>query len=249
VEAARRLGTYAGEPDTMLACGAQLLHLRRQQGRAGELLPLLRAVGADYDLRPVTALIHAESGSPGEARLAAGELLDHPLPPPGSLLEAQSMCHLAEVAAALQDGTVAGWLYDRLGPCGGLFNVNQVVREGPVDHFLGLLAATTGDLGAAHRHFATAVEAAEEVPLPYWVAESRVVWGACPAAVRRPGGDGTRVAGERGRGRAVLRTGRHPAQGGRGQCRRGESTVEAGVCTCLVLVVVTMHANRTNGAC
>ncbi|HEU5469666.1 MAG TPA: AAA family ATPase [Actinophytocola sp.] len=192
--AALRIGSDAGEPDAVLAHGAQLLHLRRQQGRADELLPLLSGLPAfsDYDLRPTIALIHAESGSLAEARAVAADLLDHPAPPPASQLQVQVLCTLAAVAGAVADAAAAGWLYDRLRPCGGLFLLNQVVREGPVDHQLGLLAAATGDLAAAVDHAAAAVRAAAAVPLPYWAAEAQVALAR--AMMRRAGpGDATRA--------------------------------------------------------
>ncbi|WP_285499466.1 AAA family ATPase [Actinokineospora sp. NBRC 105648] len=175
---ALRLGSDAGEPDAVLAYGAQLMHLRRQQGRADELLPALRDTQgfADYDLRPILALINADSGALDEARAAAGDLLDTPLPPPGSQLEVQALCLVAELACALEHRAAAVWLYERLRACAGLFLLNQVAREGPIDHQLGLLAATAGDLEAAVGHFASALTAAEAAPLPYWAAESQVGW-------------------------------------------------------------------------
>jgi len=51
-----------------------------------------------------------------------------------------------------------------------------VVRHGPFDHHLGLLATTAGDLDAAVRHLARAVDTASSVPLPYWRAEAEVGW-------------------------------------------------------------------------
>lgn len=176
VREALRRGSAAGEPDAMLAYGVQLFNLRRQQGRADELLPVLLGTAdfANYDIRPAIALIHADRGAPERARAIVGDLLDRPLSPPVSQAQAGGCWLLAELAGTLGDAEAAGRLYDLLRGWRRLFLVNQVVREGPVERHLGVLAATTGDLTRAVGHLTSAMRAADAVPMPYWAAETRV---------------------------------------------------------------------------
>lgn len=173
---ALRLGSAAGEPDAMLAYGAQLFNLRRQQGRSEELLPVLLSTDgfANFDIRPAIALIHADRGAPERARAVAGDLLERQLSPPVSQAQAGGCWLLAELAGALGDVAAAGRLYELLRGWRRLFLVNPVVREGPVERHLGVLAATTGDLTRAVGHLASAMRAADAVPMPYWAAETRV---------------------------------------------------------------------------
>ncbi|WP_026422638.1 ATP-binding protein [Actinokineospora inagensis] len=172
-EAAFRMGNDAGEPDAALAYGAQVMQLRRQQGRGAELLPVLRGLDGmgDYDLRPATALILVDAGELNEARTEVGDLFDD-LPSPDSQLRVQLLCQLAEVAHGTGDPTAAQRVYDRLLPCTGLLQLNQVVRYGPIDHQLGLASACAGDRDAAVRHLTAAVAVSAAVPLPYWLERS-----------------------------------------------------------------------------
>lgn len=191
-EDALRIGAEADEPDAMLAYGAQLLQIRRQQGRGSELLPVLQGVGSlggfdEFDLRPGMAMIHCEAGSFDKARAVAGDLLAGPFPPPGSHIEAETLTLLSEIAAALDEADAARRLYDSLGACSGLLLVDQVVRHGPFDHHLGLLATAAGDLGTVDGHFARAVGLSSSVPLPYWRAEAEVGWARALLRRREPG--------------------------------------------------------------
>jgi hypothetical protein len=188
-EEALRIGSGADEPDATFAYGAQLIDIRRQQGRCLELLPVLQAFeGVDeFDLRPAIAMIHCEAGFPAEARAAIGELLDDPLPPPRSYVELHSLVLLSEVAAMLEDAGAAQWLYERMLQYRHLFHVSQVVRAGPLDHHLGLLATAIGDIGIADDHFAAAATATTAVPLPYWAAETEVGWARALLRRRGPG--------------------------------------------------------------
>lgn len=175
-DTAMRIGSAAGEPDAPLAYGAQLLHLRRQQGRADELLPTLADIQGttDYDVTPMVAFIHAESGANDAASAASADLLAQPIRPPASPADVESLCLLAEVVAAIGDTEAARRLYDCLHDCTGLFFVNQVARHGPLDRQLGLLAACHGDLPTAIDHLTTAADAATSTGLPYWAAEAQV---------------------------------------------------------------------------
>ncbi|MGX7826405.1 ATP-binding protein [Actinokineospora sp. 24-640] len=186
-EAALRLGTDAGEPDAVLAYGAQLMGLRRQQGRAGELLPALSGMVdySDYDMRPAIALIHTEDDDLDAARAAVGDVLDRPLPEPASQLQVQHLCLLAVVASALGEGSACRRLYERLRPCSGLLQLNQVVREGPIDYQLGLVACGAGELDTAVEHLTAAVR--DAAALPYWLAEAQVALA--DALLRRGGAD------------------------------------------------------------
>jgi hypothetical protein len=53
---------------------------------------------------------------------------------------------------------------------------NGVSSFGAVDRYLGLLAATTGDLDAADHHFAAAAALHERIGAPIWLARTQLDW-------------------------------------------------------------------------
>jgi hypothetical protein len=73
---ALQIGTDSGQPDAFAIYGSQLMYIRNQQGRLGELVPLIdQVVGENPGLpafRPILAAAHLEAGSDSTAL----ELLD-----------------------------------------------------------------------------------------------------------------------------------------------------------------------------
>lgn len=161
---ALNLGT-AQTPSAALIYGAQLLVLRREQGRARELEPLLGAIVAQHPelagARAALAVVHAESGRLAEAAalfgpLAATDFAAVPLD--GNWLNA--IVQLAEVCVCLADRARAGVLSERLAP----YADRVVVLAGaaacwtPVRTVLGRLAAASARWADAASHFEAALQ-------------------------------------------------------------------------------------------
>lgn len=123
------------------------------------------------------ALMCCELGRLDEARtvleqLAADDFADmirDPSWPTGAAL-------LAEVSVALEDAELAWKLYELLRQRAGECVVVGIAVAclGSVDRYLGMLAFTAGDAGAAERHFQEAIRMNDEgLRSPPWVAHSK----------------------------------------------------------------------------
>jgi hypothetical protein len=125
--------------------------------------------------RALLALCHWELDRPDEARphfslLAADDFADVPY----DLAWSSAMTLLAEVCAGLGDETAAGVLLDRLGPFSGMMADNGVSSYGAIDRYLGLLAATVGNLDEADDHFTAAAGLHERIGAPIWLARTHL---------------------------------------------------------------------------
>ena len=155
-----------------------LLEIRRWQGRLAEVLPdfveLAGVPGIDFGYSLVRYLYDA-----GEHDAALTHyrsiMRDQPIPPRRDLLAGATLCHLAYLAARAGDTKNAARIYDALTPLAGSF-ANTTVAKPVTEHFLGMLAATLGDVAAAEAHFSVAVAAHESVHAPLFVAETQVEW-------------------------------------------------------------------------
>jgi hypothetical protein len=172
---ARRLGTEMGLPDAVGVDGTLRWQLSRFRGDRTSLAEDLREL--DVPVRPAFATIAlADTGDLASARREASRL---------SVADQQDKYDL-EYRAALAEGvTVAGSdeqrraAYDDLAPYAGS---NIVVGGcasfwGPVDLYLGDLAAVLGDAEVACRHFETAEQMARELGAPLWAELARAKAG------------------------------------------------------------------------
>ncbi len=159
----------------------QLLAIRRDQGRMGELEQAARKLVEDNPARPAwraaLATLLCEEGRLAEAReeferLASGDFEDVPK----DLDWMIAMTLLSDVCADLGDGDRAALLYERLEPYA---HVNVVIGLaavclGSAESFLGKLAATMGRPELARRHFEHALEANARLRAPACLARTQV---------------------------------------------------------------------------
>lgn len=164
---ALRLGQEAQNPAATELFGAQIFWSRWLEGRVAEfegVVPFLEQFRAMPAARGALALIHAETGRDAEARaelerLAAGDFTE--LRRDVAWLVAMAI--LAEVSVRLEHPAVAALLYAKLQPYAGR---NIVVGPppnscyGPVDLYLGEIAALLGRVDEAQRHFEHALKIA-----------------------------------------------------------------------------------------
>jgi DNA-binding SARP family transcriptional activator len=159
----------------------QLLAIRRDQARLGELEHGVRDLVAENPLRPAwrSALLTLlwETGRIEEARaeldrLAANDFSD--IPKDGDWLIAVTL--LAEGAARVGDRERAGRLYQLLSPYrnGNVVIGLATVCLGAAARFLGLLARTIGDAQAASEHFELALEGNAALRTPLYLAHTQL---------------------------------------------------------------------------
>ena len=159
----------------------QLLAIRRDQGRMGELERAARQLVADNPGRPAwraaLANLLCEEGRLDEAqeefdRLAAHDFEDVPK----DLDWMIAMTLLSDVCADLEDAERAARLYDKLEPYAA---VNVVIGLaavclGSAASFLGKLAATMGRADLAAEHFERALAANTALQAPVCLARTQV---------------------------------------------------------------------------
>ncbi|MDX1606653.1 MAG: LuxR C-terminal-related transcriptional regulator, partial [Candidatus Competibacterales bacterium] len=154
--------------------------LRREQGRLGELLPVLRHFvrNTPYNAtwRPGLALVYAELDLAEEARaqfesLTAGDFAAIP----HDALWSTSMTYLAQVCVYLDDAGHAASLYEHLRAYTGRNIVTgaHTVCLGSADRFLGMLAMTRQQWDRAERHFQAALAMDERTGGRPWLAHSQ----------------------------------------------------------------------------
>ena len=186
----------------------QLLAVRREQARIGELERAARQMVASNAARPAwraaLATTLCESGKLAEARgeleyLAARDFKD--IPDDGDWITTITL--LCDLCAALGDGPRAALLYELLVPYEGVNAVAGVAAMcfGSAARFLGKLAATTGRQAEAAAHFERALEGNARLRAPVLLAHTRLDYAeTLPAGARREGliEDAARAAAELG---------------------------------------------------
>jgi hypothetical protein len=157
--AALERGTAAGDPDAPAYYGAMLATLRWWQGRAAEVIDLVRTVSASPRLGPndhvyvaADALLSAALGDVDAAEEALARLAGiglGALPESSSWLATQFLA--GEAAFRLGDAAVAGEVRTLVEPFADLPVLPSlaVVCLGSARRTIGLAAATAGDLDAA----------------------------------------------------------------------------------------------------
>jgi hypothetical protein len=167
------------------ASGAEFLQqfvVRLQQGRLGELVSGLGAVGPVMSENraggALATLAYAVTGQHENARRMVRWVLgDGTLARDSFWLGAHAL--LAAAADALDDAELAATLTDALAPSAGqviVFGSGGAVL-GAGHHWLGQLALVCGDLDAAVEHLEAADTIAVAMRAPYWIACARHAHG------------------------------------------------------------------------
>ena len=181
IEQIQEMEQNVGAGDHSGADGLRTFQLRREQGRLAEIEP---AMGLLLRLRSRASL-----WQPGLAATLAGlgwleetrQVLDG-LELSGLAddnLRELALCLLSEAVDALDGHPLALQLYRELLPSSGLsvhFG-HGLVSPGPVDRYLGMLAALTGDRQQAEQHFAAALQLARAMSAPLYIGHVLADWG------------------------------------------------------------------------
>ena len=189
---ALQIGSDCGQPDAVAIYAAQLAMVRRDQGRAAELIPLLSQVAAENPgipgFRILLALCHCDLEQLDDARRifavdAANDFADLPY----DVVWSSSVAMYAEVCAALGGTGPATILIERLGHASGILVDSGCTSLGAVDRYLGLLAGMLGHVAEAEARFAAAAQLHERIGAPVWLARTLLDWGHLRQGQGRPG--------------------------------------------------------------
>jgi tetratricopeptide (TPR) repeat protein len=183
-----RLGDRASQPEAVMFAGAQMLVVRRLQGRLPELVDVAVAAtderGADY--AHMVALSLCDVGRVDEARERYGREAARGFDLRRDLVMGPSLANLAYLCSRLGDVDGAAILYERLTPYAGtMFQAMYGLLV--THHYLGLLARTMGRFDDAERHFARAVEVHDDLGAPLYASESRIEWARTLVSRHEPG--------------------------------------------------------------
>jgi DNA-binding CsgD family transcriptional regulator/tetratricopeptide (TPR) repeat protein len=158
--------------------GIQMFGIRREQGRLAELAPVIRILAADGSRggawRPGLVSVLVELGMEDEARRTLGRVVAEGLDQFRASLWLAALTYLTDGCAALGDEASAAILYPELEPLAGanIMIGHLVSCHGAADRYLGMLAATLGEVDLAEEHFERAMELNRRMGAPTWVAHT-----------------------------------------------------------------------------
>ncbi|MDP9236001.1 MAG: protein kinase [Chloroflexota bacterium] len=168
------------EPQSALQFfGAQMLDLRRVQGRIAELEGVIKVLAEQVPVLPAyraaLAFVYSEENRLPETRAVFDELaMDDFAAFPDDATGPISLVLLAEVCCYLHDQPRAAALYKMLLPLADkCIGVGPINCTGSASAPLGSLAAMLGRFDEAERHFAEAIEMNLRLRAPTWVAEAQ----------------------------------------------------------------------------
>jgi class 3 adenylate cyclase len=152
--------------------------LRWEQGRLDDAIAIVEGMVAEAPgvpfWRAVLSMLVIEAGRPDDARLAYATLTAGVEQPRDTVWLAGTVAH-AWAAASLSDGLQASRLIAQLAPFTGRLAYNGVAVFGLVDLALGRLQATVGDLVASEASLLAAIELAERIGAPLWLARAQTL--------------------------------------------------------------------------
>jgi tetratricopeptide (TPR) repeat protein len=168
-----------------------LFTLKREQRRATEVLAridaLPRAHAGLYVWQTALTLARLDAGDTAGARERYECEAKAGFPVPRDVFWLATNALLAETCVALGDAARAPQLYERLLPhADRLVQVSFAVCWGPVERYLGLLAALIEDVDAAMVHAEAALRSSEAMDAPLLAARSRFELGRALLARGQP---------------------------------------------------------------
>jgi tetratricopeptide (TPR) repeat protein len=175
-----RLAERAGAPEAQAHFTAQLVAIRREQGRLDELLPqIARLAGGGPDAiawRSVLPLAHLDAGDRARARAAFDRACGSPRP--RGLLWLTATAWLCEAAVELGDAEGSERLYSELAPYADrLIQWTFTGNAGSVRRVLGRAAALAGRRDEASEHFERAMERHAALGAEALLARTRTDYG------------------------------------------------------------------------
>ena len=189
--AALEIGTETGQPDAFGFYGAEMIGVRRQQGRYGELVPLIEHIAAENPALPVfratLAEGHMEAGNVDTAHqmleAAAADLTSLPY----DVVWIFAVASYADVATELRAEVPARLLLDLLKPFDDQVLFIGATAGSPVAYYCGGLESVLGRYNDAERHFAKAAELNARGQMDFAAAVTHLRWGRMLSSRGGPG--------------------------------------------------------------
>jgi tetratricopeptide (TPR) repeat protein len=174
-----RRAEHAGAPDARATFTAQLVAVRREQGRLHDLIPAIEGLAGDEPAaaawRCVAPLAYLDAGDRPRAWAAYERALGSV---PRTMLWLTATASLAEAAAVLGDAEGADRLYTELEPYADRFvQWGFTGNAGSVQRLLGRTAAAAGRPQQAAVHFTEALARHTEVGAAALAARTRCDYG------------------------------------------------------------------------
>ena len=168
---------HSAQPDALLPYVSQLCSIRWQQGRMGELAPLLARALPQYPgipgFRSLVTLAHAEAGEQALAReVLEGDTATRFTAMPRDPFWLATVVDYAYAVAKLGDREAATILHEILDPYRGRLATTAVAVWGVVDHALGRLELLLGEEEAGRRSLRSAIDSYAAMQAPLWKARA-----------------------------------------------------------------------------
>jgi class 3 adenylate cyclase/tetratricopeptide (TPR) repeat protein len=167
-------------PDAETLAVAGLAGIRYEQGRLGELEPLLRGTVERLPrvplFRALLALAYVELGRAEEARATYDSPNQNLTELVFDYFASTTAAVLATVCSRIGDREGAAQLYELLTPYANQVASHPGIWFGSYEHHLGLLARTLGRVSEADGHFARAAEIHQRLGATTWLARTYQEW-------------------------------------------------------------------------
>ena len=189
--AALEIGTESGQPDAFGFYGAEMIGVRRQQGRYGELVPLIEQIAAANPALPVfratLAEGHMEAGNVDTARQMLEAAVADLTSLPYDVVWIFAVASYADVATELRAETPARLLLDLLTPFADQVLFIGATAGSPVAYYCGSLESVLGRYEEAETHFAKAAELNARGEMEFASSVTHLRWGRMLSARGGPG--------------------------------------------------------------
>jgi class 3 adenylate cyclase/tetratricopeptide (TPR) repeat protein len=178
-EDAGRIASASGEPEAAAFYAGQLINIRFEQGRLGELEPLIAAQAEANPgipaFRAALTLARCEAGIFAQAAEAmAADSADGFAAMPYDSNWLCGIAIFAEACAQVAEARAAGALHRLLAPWRKHIAFNSATTWGPVERHVGNLERVLGRLDVAQESLVRAAELCELIGAPIWLARTRV---------------------------------------------------------------------------
>jgi class 3 adenylate cyclase len=173
------LGVASNYPPAYATYGAQLMEIRRQQGRLDEVIELAARGVTEYETLPgwnaALAVLYAELGRLDEVRaIVEPEAAAGFGGIPHDITWLLAMASWADCICELGDASAAPVLIERLAPHASHVIFTSAHTLGAVGRSLGRLLTLTGSHAAAEAALTGALAVNERLRAPYWVARAQL---------------------------------------------------------------------------
>ena len=189
--AALEIGTESGQPDAFGFYGAEMIGVRRQQGRYGELVPLIEQIAAENPALPVfratLAEGHMEAGNVGTALQMLESAVEDLDSLPYDVVWIFAVASYADVAIELRAEAPARLLLDLLMAFDDQVLFIGATAGSPVAYYCGGLESVLGHYDEADTHFAIAAELSARGQMEFAAAATNLQWGRMLSARGGPG--------------------------------------------------------------